>query len=61
MSSNPMKDNVFCRLEELRRAISQDRFDLSRNDQESIECRLEELKHYIQSVYIKPIDGTEPS
>jgi chaperonin cofactor prefoldin len=46
-----MKDNVFRRLDELRRAISQDRFDLSRNDQESIEFRLEELKQYIQSKY----------
>lgn len=56
-----MKDNVFRRLDDLRRAISQDRFDLSRDDQESIERRLEELKQYIQSIYAKPIDGTEPS
>lgn len=50
-ATNPPKENVYRKLEELRDALKWDTFNLTRDQQDGIENRLAELKKFLDQEY----------
>ena len=50
-TGNPRKDWVYLKLGELSEAVEMDSFNLTQNEQDSIDIKIQELKQFIDDKY----------